>query len=181
VRLHVKKNRLDLINARLCAECADRKKLTLAELNTFISGEKRVPEEVHDAIMSATHVLVTENGPDPKSWPSLATSWSVFALIQIPEKSGLPSCIRGAGAAISTEPSGLRGTPFVGLSSHCAAKGFAASEEPSTIKAAASRARRCEWRKAGRNKLSIGTPRVAITCDVDEIRPQRVARSRPLQ
>jgi hypothetical protein len=35
-------------------------------------------------------------------------------VIQIPEKSGLPSAIRGAGADMFTLPSAFRGTPAVG-------------------------------------------------------------------
>ena len=35
-------------------------------------------------------------------------------VIQTPEKSGLPSAIRGAGADIFTLPSAFRGTPAVG-------------------------------------------------------------------
>ena len=65
VRLHDKKNKLDPINARLCGECSDRKKLTIAEVNTFISMEKRAPEEVHDAIIDATYALVTEQDNTP--------------------------------------------------------------------------------------------------------------------
>ena len=40
---------------------------------------------------------------------------------QIPEKSGLPSAMRGEGADMSTLPSAFRGTPAVGYFSHCAA------------------------------------------------------------
>src|SRR5947209_5561126 len=47
------------------------------------------------------------------------------AVVQIPEKSGLPSGMRGARAVMSTLPSGFRGTPAVGYFSHCAAKGVA--------------------------------------------------------
>src|SRR5688572_23444769 len=61
VRLHNKKNRLDLINAQITSG----QKLTLAQLETFTAGEKRVPEEVHDAIMSATYILVTEHDNTP--------------------------------------------------------------------------------------------------------------------
>jgi hypothetical protein len=35
-------------------------------------------------------------------------------VIQMPEKSGLPSAIRGAGAVMFTLPSAFRGTPAVG-------------------------------------------------------------------
>jgi hypothetical protein len=35
-------------------------------------------------------------------------------VIQIPEKSGLPSAIRGVGADMFTLPSAFRGTPAVG-------------------------------------------------------------------
>src|SRR5687768_13393590 len=67
VRLHNKKNRLDLINAQI----SSGKKLTLAQLGTFTAGdsgpcgEHRAPEEVHDAIMSATYILVTEHDNTP--------------------------------------------------------------------------------------------------------------------
>jgi len=67
VRLHNKKNRLDLINAQITSG----KKLTLAQLGTFTAGdsgpcgEHRAPEEVHDAIMSATYILVTEHDNTP--------------------------------------------------------------------------------------------------------------------
>jgi hypothetical protein len=44
-----------------------------------------------------------------------------LARIQTPEKSGLPSAVRGAGASIRTLPSASRGTPAVGNFGHCAA------------------------------------------------------------
>ena len=65
-RLLDKKNKLDLINAQI----TDGKKLTLADLNSITAGvsgpcgEHR-PEEVHDAIMSATYLLVTERDNTP--------------------------------------------------------------------------------------------------------------------
>ena len=40
------------------------------------------------------------------------------AVIQMPEKSGLPSARRGAGADMFTLPSALRGTPAVGYLNH---------------------------------------------------------------
>src|SRR5512140_3004004 len=43
-------------------------------------------------------------------------------VIQTPEKSGLPSAIRGAAADMSTLPSAFRGTPAVGYFTHWAAK-----------------------------------------------------------
>src|SRR6266705_3532317 len=42
-------------------------------------------------------------------------------LCQIPDKSGLPSAVRGAGAARFGLPFALRGMPGVGYFSHCAA------------------------------------------------------------
>src|SRR5690348_9336709 len=44
-------------------------------------------------------------------------------VVQIPEKSGLPFAMRGAGADMSTLPPAFRGTPAVGTFTHCAAKG----------------------------------------------------------
>ncbi len=44
---------------------------------------------------------------------------------QMPERSGLPSAARGAGAARFGLPSGSRGTPGVGYLSHCADTGTA--------------------------------------------------------
>src|SRR5215467_1678879 len=43
-------------------------------------------------------------------------------VVQIPEKSGLLSAIRGVGADMSTLPSAFRGTPAVGYLTHCAAE-----------------------------------------------------------
>ena len=44
------------------------------------------------------------------------------AVVQIPEKSGLPSAIRGGGADMFTLPSAVCGTPAVGYFNHCADK-----------------------------------------------------------
>src|SRR5213078_367143 len=54
---------------------------------------------------------------------SAATLRSYFSelLCQIPDKSGLPSAVRGAGAARFGLPFGVRGMPGVGYFSHCAA------------------------------------------------------------
>jgi hypothetical protein len=54
----------------------------------------------------------------PMSLPLLGLSSTAFcrfdvAVAQMPEKSGLPSASRGAGAAMFTVPSALRGTPAV--------------------------------------------------------------------
>src|SRR5882762_9491026 len=43
------------------------------------------------------------------------------APLQTPVRSGLPSAVRGAGAAMLGVPSGRRGVPGVGYLSHCAA------------------------------------------------------------
>src|SRR4249919_1689928 len=42
------------------------------------------------------------------------------ARVQIPEKSTLPSAVRGAGASRFGFPSAVRGTPAVGYDGHCA-------------------------------------------------------------
>src|SRR6476659_4226616 len=46
---------------------------------------------------------------------------------QMPEKTGLPSALRGAGAARSTAPVFVRGTPAVGYVTHCASSGSTAA------------------------------------------------------
>src|SRR6185295_10793017 len=46
-----------------------------------------------------------------------------FSGSQIPEKSGLPSAVRGVGAWRLGAPFGNRGTPAVGYVSHCAKAG----------------------------------------------------------
>ena len=43
---------------------------------------------------------------------------STSSLVQIPEKSGLPSAVRGVAAAMSTVPSALRGAPALGYRIH---------------------------------------------------------------
>src|SRR4051812_23322407 len=43
--------------------------------------------------------------------------------VHSPDKSGLPSAVRGAGAARSGLPSAARGIPAVGCDNHCAASG----------------------------------------------------------
>src|SRR5881409_2149348 len=60
---------------------------------------------------------------------SAATLRSYFSelLCQIPDKSGLPSAVRGAGAARFGLPSALRGMPGVGYFSHCAVSGVAST------------------------------------------------------
>src|SRR5262245_19864658 len=42
------------------------------------------------------------------------------SISQMPERSGLPSGVRGTGAVKSGFPSGVRGTPAVGYFNHCA-------------------------------------------------------------
>src|SRR5436190_13587995 len=53
-----------------------------------------------------------------------------FPVSQIPDKSGLPPVVRGAGANRSTFRSGFRGTPAVGYFSHCAAPGAVVHVNP---------------------------------------------------
>src|SRR5713226_903059 len=60
---------------------------------------------------STPHVYVTGLNLSPHSG---------FPVTQIPEKSGLPSGVRGAGADGSTLPSAFRGTPAVGYFNHWA-------------------------------------------------------------
>ena len=62
VRLHDKKNKLDLINTRLSAQSPEQRKLSLADLNTFISLEKpRI-------ISSPPNARASKNAP-PKTNP----------------------------------------------------------------------------------------------------------------
>src|SRR6188474_3824875 len=60
------------------------------------------------------------------STPSAPMSASslVFVVCQIPERSGLPSAVRGAGAERFGRPSGKRGIPGVGYLIHCADTAF---------------------------------------------------------
>src|SRR5688572_28887812 len=53
----------------------------------------------------------------------VAWAHSGFPVSQIPEKSGLPSDRRGAGADMSTFPSAVLGAPAVGYFSHWASTG----------------------------------------------------------
>src|SRR3984893_13221235 len=63
----------------------------------------------------------TENeGAGPASVPPPAGPSCPSPRIQIPERSGLPSAVRGAGAVKSGLPSGVLGTPAVGYVGHCA-------------------------------------------------------------
>src|SRR5881396_788412 len=80
--------------------------------------------------------LVLSAGPHGRHWipgesffRSAATLRSYFSelLCQIPDKSGLPSAVRGAGAARLGLPSALRGVPGVGYFSHCAVSGVASA------------------------------------------------------
>src|SRR5204862_2773725 len=80
---------------------------------------------------SRPHVYVTGLMP----WAQ-----SGFPVSQIPEKSGLPSAVRGAGADRSTIPSAFRGTPAVGYFNHCAALSVDAHVSPNAATTAAA-----EW------------------------------------
>src|SRR5262245_33087840 len=53
-----------------------------------------------------------------------------------PEKSGLPSAVRGGGALTSRAPLGSRGTPGIGYLNHCVAASRGASSNTQTSKAA---------------------------------------------
>src|SRR5437879_12649015 len=50
-------------------------------------------------------------------------------LCHMPERSGLPSAVRGAGAVRFGLPSAVRGMPGVGWFSHCAAKGIVSADK----------------------------------------------------
>src|SRR6476619_3105268 len=58
------------------------------------------------------------------------------SISQVPERSGLPSAVRGVGAERSSLPSAVRGTPAVGYFSHWAPKGTASGAEIATAKTA---------------------------------------------
>src|SRR6185503_13028397 len=57
-------------------------------------------------------------------------------LFHRPERSGLPSGVRGAGAVRFGLPSGVRGIPAVGWVSHCAASGALKATVTTAIRAA---------------------------------------------
>src|SRR2546425_6700643 len=66
-----------------------------------------------------------DEGVNGTSTPSAARLFSHLPLgvIQIPDKSGLPSAVLGAGAVRLGFPSAVRGVPGVGYDSHCASAG----------------------------------------------------------
>src|SRR5690349_1549624 len=59
--------------------------------------------------------------PHGAAWPFASTHCRCWAACQIPDKSGLPSGSRGAGAVKSGLPSAFLGMPSVGYFNHCAA------------------------------------------------------------
>src|SRR5687767_13080415 len=61
-----------------------------------------------------------------------------------PERSGLPSGVRGAGADRFGLPSGLRGSPAVGWFNHCAARGALNAAVTTTMSEAFTLATSCE-------------------------------------
>src|SRR5438093_10142273 len=65
-----------------------------------------------------------------------------FPVSQIPEKSGLPPAVRGAGADRLTFWSAIRGTPAVGYFNHWAALGVDVHVSPNAMMTAAA-----EWPK----------------------------------
>src|SRR5206468_306950 len=66
----------------------------------------------------------SEGGASWSSWLMLAgprtRPQAESAVIQTPDKSGLPFVSRGTGADRSTSPPGVRGAPGVGYLNHCA-------------------------------------------------------------
>src|SRR6185369_5116889 len=65
---------------------------------------------------------MSQNWFDPNVGPSPVVGGPATArkFSQIPERSGLPSAVRGAGAFRFGFPSAVFGTPGVGCSGHCA-------------------------------------------------------------
>jgi hypothetical protein len=51
----------------------------------------------------------------------------------MPDKSGLPSAVRGAGALRFGRPAAVLGTPAVGYFTHCAPTGKAVANNASTM------------------------------------------------
>src|SRR5262245_46799481 len=80
---------------------------------------------------------------------------STSSLVQMPEKSGLPSAVRGAGADMSTLPSTLRGAPGCGWLIHWAANGVEASAAASMTKEIERKIMLVAYRNLSRNQ----TPR----------------------
>src|SRR5580692_2554789 len=79
---------------------------------------------------SSAHGWISE-GFNPAAmfarWPGPAFS------IHRPERSGLPSAVRGAGAVRFGLPSAVRGMPGVGRLSHCAATGLLIARSTSAV------------------------------------------------
>src|SRR6266849_1340232 len=69
-------------------------------------------------------------GAGPATVPPPAGPSCPSPRIQFPEKSGLPSAVRGAGADKSGLPSDVLGTPAVGKGGHCAESGSDAEMAP---------------------------------------------------
>src|SRR5262245_12175232 len=63
------------------------------------------------------------SGPQTWNSPSLGGQGLPSPVSHIPEKSGLPSGVRGVGAVGLAFPSAVRGTPAVGYLNHCAPSG----------------------------------------------------------
>src|SRR5688572_6754721 len=73
--------------------------------------------------------MLTPSSPIGSSSPHSTESGSVLtkhnglAVSHSPEKSGLPSAVRGVGADMFTLPAAVLGTPGVGYFNHCATSG----------------------------------------------------------
>src|SRR5580704_15797127 len=79
---------------------------------------------------------------------SLRSHGSSSRGVHMPEKSGLPFAVLGAGAVRLGEPSALRGMPLVGTWSHCAARGAEMRSASHWIRMA-----RILWKPNGVDKL----------------------------
>src|SRR5207247_2250608 len=75
--------------------------------------------------------ITTEPASRVPGPPRPAGGWR-SARSQLPERSGLPSSVRGVGASTSTRPFASRGTPGAGYFGHCAGS---ETEHPITIMA----------------------------------------------
>src|SRR5580692_9070918 len=111
---------------------------------------------------SSAHGWISE-GFNPAAmfarWPGPAFS------IHRPERSGLPSAVRGAGAVRLGLPSAVRGMPGVGRLSHCAASGAGAI---AMLAAAARIAITDRLADAGTTLLALMIALIIIGCDLPE-------------
>src|ERR1044071_6305048 len=90
----------------------------------------RICREAVTFLWSPASSGTVTGGAVPRPAPRLGS-----AVIHRPDRSGLPSAIRGAGAVMLTLPSARRGTPDVGWFTHCAVSRTDASKAAVTTRA----------------------------------------------